>query len=594
MSFEKSFIDRVRESADIIDVVGRSVPLKKAGREFVACCPFHEEKSPSFTVSAQKQFYHCFGCGAHGNAITFLIEYHGLSFPEAVKQLALEAGIAIPIDKSLTAESVLRKAHDESLILVLAKARDIFRNNLRSYQHAVDYIKGRGVVRDTAVQFALGYADKDIAALFPDTPTALLVEAGLLATNDGGEVYDKFRRRVMFPIQNEQGDIVGFGGRTAADEKPKYLNSPESSVFHKGAELYGLNFAKTEIRKSRTAVVLEGYTDVIMMHQHGELRAVAGLGTSVTEIQIARLFRLAETILFCFDGDNAGFKASGRAARMVAQTMTDGKSAQFLTLPMNEDPDSFIRQHGLDGWLALVAKAAIPLSTKLTAMLISERDMSLPEVKAAVAIEASDLINSIKNAPIFRGALKAHFDTVLGFVLTCIPAALPSRARETPSAAALKVVRPARMVETIRQASLEDIGLAPGPDDDATYVRKQSVAPVPNKSANQFYKNFALYCALGGTDFDRFPSVLIDEFSSVITTWFAVAPTERASLDAAINSIQQTHLRVLIREAVTRMRERVNLLGTDELEKERVSLADAIFRDFDLAVRTKRAAALFD
>lgn len=605
MAFDKIFVDRVRESADIIDVVGRSVQLKKTGSEYSACCPFHDEKSPSFTVSAQKQFYHCFGCGAHGNAITFLMEYQGMNFPDAVKQLAGQAGIPIPEETQPTADVLARRAHEASLLAILKKACSVFEGNLPSTPHAIKYLKGRALTGRSAKQFAIGYADKGIASHFADVPTELLVEAGLLVIRENsGEVIDKFRRRIMFPIHNEQGVVIGFGGRTLGNDQPKYLNSPESVVFHKGSELYGLHLAKPEIRKTRTAVVLEGYTDVIMMHQHGETRAVAGLGTSVTETQIMRLFRMADVIVFCFDADKAGRAAADRAARMVAELMLDGKSAQFLTLPGAEDPDSYVQKFGIGGWHELLATAAAPLSTKLTGMLTG-RDMDLPEVRAAVAVDAIELLGAIKKAPMFRSAMKTHFEGVLGFALPvkdsieikAEPAA-SARPVETTPRSVLPAPVSANYSEPEQQSPFDrdeaDIGIAPGPDDMSEYVAGHTPAPLPNKSFDSFYKTFALYLALGGSDIDQFPAQFMDPFAGVIAAWFADAPANSGELDSKVKSTQQADLRVIVREAVMRMRERIEIGGANGLKQEQKALIVAALRDVERIEQAKRAAAIFD
>lgn len=344
------FIDAVLARTDIVELVGTRVPLRKAGKDHKACCPFHEERTPSFTVSADKQFYHCFGCGAHGTAITFLMEYERLGFVEAVTELARRAGLDMPEDGA-----PLRPAGPD-LRPVLVDASRYFQEALRHHPTAArahDYLKGRGVTGAIAKTFHLGYApaawDGLLGALSQyDGKT--LEQAGLVIARDQGGYYDRFRDRVMFPIEDLQGRVIGFGGRVLDRGEPKYLNSPETVLFHKGRELYGLPQAVKTIETEKRAVVVEGYMDVIALAQHGITHAVATLGTATTREHLERLFRLCPEVVFCFDGDRAGRDAAWRALEQALSVLRDGRQVTFLFLPEGEDPDTLVRREGPEGF----------------------------------------------------------------------------------------------------------------------------------------------------------------------------------------------------------------------------------------------------
>lgn len=563
---DRRIIDDVRESADIVDVIGRSVVLKKAGSEYVSCCPFHSEKTPSFTVSPKKQFYHCFGCGAHGDVFDFQHEYQGMPFMEAVSMLAREAGIILPEREKLTHEAQAKKNHDADLMAVLATATNIFHENLRLHEHAVSYMKKRGLIRNTVIQFGLGYADTGILKYFPDIPTNLLIEAGLLTVNaDNGDIYDKFRRRIMFPIHNEHGNVVGFGGRVLGDENPKYLNSPENTVFHKRRELFGLHFAKKEIRKTRTAVIFEGYMDVVTLHQYGEKRAVAALGTSVTEDQISKLFRYADELIFCFDGDNAGRAASDRAARIVSQVMADGKTALFLTLENGSDPDSYVKANGIDAWCALLENDCIPLSVKLTQILVAGRDATLPEVKAALAFESTAMLSGIKRAMVFRDVFARHLATLIGIPIRGFASAEPAPVSALTKSQAGKSFKSSPVVAEI----------------------------APRQGSMIFHKHLALYCALGGKSADV-PDVLMDDFAELIAAWFEVAPADPIERLAKAGAIRHGVLNAVIHGALARLHSRTNVLGLAEQNKEQEGILAAILREFERNNRASKTSALFN
>ena len=341
------FIQTLLSRVDIVEVVDRLVPLKKAGANYVACCPFHGEKTPSFTVSPTKQFYHCFGCGAHGTAIGFLMEYSQKSFPEAVEELARDAGLTVPrVERSGEKERREEAADLTEQLLIAAK---FYRVQLKESQRAIDYLKGRGLTGTIAAHYGIGYAPdawQSLDQAFPDYSDPSLDAAGLVVRGESNKRYDRFRDRVMFPIHDVRGRVVGFGGRVLDRGEPKYLNSPETPVFSKGRELYGLFQARQAIRDAERVVVVEGYMDVVALAQHGVGYAVATLGTSTTAVHVQKLFRLTDSVVFCFDGDNAGRKAAWRALENALPALADGKNAQFLFLPDGEDPDDFVRKRG--------------------------------------------------------------------------------------------------------------------------------------------------------------------------------------------------------------------------------------------------------
>ncbi len=344
------FIDEMLNRVDIVELIDQRVPLKKAGKDYKACCPFHNEKTPSFTVSSEKQFYHCFGCGAGGGALNFLMEYERLDFVEAVQEIAALLGVEVPREQG-SAEPLHQ--HDD-LFAVLEQASQFYKQQLRQHSQAevaTDYLKGRGLSGEIAAEFVLGYAppgwDNLSKTLNPEQQEHAIV-AGLLVRKDNGQLYDRFRDRVMFPIRDGRGRLIGFGGRVIGNDEPKYLNSPETPVFHKGRELYGLHEMRRARVKADTILVVEGYMDVLALVQHGVRNVVATLGTATTREHLERLFRVSNDIIFCFDGDDAGRKAAGKALDESLSLLREGRSAHFLFMPDGEDPDSLIRSQGAD------------------------------------------------------------------------------------------------------------------------------------------------------------------------------------------------------------------------------------------------------
>ena len=414
----QDFIQELLGRTDIAEVVGRSVQLKKAGTNFKGLCPFHSEKSPSFTVSSSKQFYHCFGCGAHGTAIGFLMDHLGLTFPDAVRELASQAGMTVPEapqDPQQAQQAREQRSLKQTLQEVLEQANRFYRDQLRDAKRAVSYLKGRGLSGKVAGHFGLGYAPDDwqgLARVFPNYEADPLVQAGLVvARDDQGETiepgalqgrvvtrrYDRLRDRITFPIRNAQGELIGFGGRILDQGEPKYLNSPETLVFHKGEELYGLFEGRAAIQRQGYALVVEGYLDVIALAQHGVENAVATLGTACTVEHVKKLFRHCGQIVFSFDGDTAGQKAAGRALEAVLPALGDERSAKFLFLPPEHDPDSFVREYGADTFEREVGRAQ-PLSVFLLDTLASGLNLATAEGRAQAIARARPLLGLLPDS----------------------------------------------------------------------------------------------------------------------------------------------------------------------------------------------------
>lgn len=399
----QSFIDDLLNRTDIVDVVSSRVQLKKTGKNYSACCPFHKEKTPSFTVSPDKQFYYCFGCGAGGNALGFIIDYDQMDFPEAVEELAKRHGLEVPHEEA-GRQRQPRQAKDSPLYPILASANEFYRQALKEHQDrqaAVSYLKNRGVSGAIARDYDLGFAPPGWDNLYrhlagDDLQLKTMLEAGLLVENtESGKRYDRFRDRIMFPIKDARGRVIAFGGRILGDGKPKYLNSPETPVFHKIQELYGLYEARQHHRDLQEVIVVEGYMDVIALAQHGLRNAVATLGTATSEDHIKRLFRLVPSILFCFDGDAAGRNAAWRALGSALSQLKDGLRIRFLFLPEGEDPDSLIRHEGSEAFLARMTQHAQPLADYFFDHLIEKTDLSTLEGRAYLATLATPLLNDI-------------------------------------------------------------------------------------------------------------------------------------------------------------------------------------------------------
>ncbi len=399
----QSFIDDLLNRSDIVEVVGSRIQLKKTGKNYSALCPFHKEKTPSFSVSPDKQFYYCFGCGAGGNALGFVMDHDQLDFPQAVEELAKRAGMEVPREDSGRKHKP-RQPVDSPLYPLLAAAADYYRQALKSHptrKAAVEYLKGRGLSGVIARDFGLGFAppgwDNLMKHLGGDAlQQKALIDAGLLIENaENGKRYDRFRDRVMFPIRDSRGRVIAFGGRVLGDDKPKYLNSPETPVFHKGQELYGLYEARQANRDLDEIMVVEGYMDVIALAQQGLRNAVATLGTATSEEHLKRLFRIVPSVLFCFDGDAAGRKAAWRALEATLPNLQDGRRARFLFLPDGEDPDTLVRAEGTDAFRARIQQHSQPLADYFFQQLSDEADPRSLEGKAHLATLAAPLIEKI-------------------------------------------------------------------------------------------------------------------------------------------------------------------------------------------------------
>jgi len=391
----RQFIDDLLARVDIVDVVDEYVPLKKGGKDHKACCPFHNEKTPSFTVSADKQFYHCFGCAAHGSAISFLMEYAHMDFVEAVEDLASRVGLEVPREAGAEerAES-LQPVYD-----ILARANAYFQQQLRQHAEAAraaDYLRSRGLSGEIAAAFGLGFAPPGWDNLLNtigrnDTDRALMSRAGLLVDKGGGGFYDRFRDRITFPILDRRGRTVGFGARVLGDDTPKYLNSPETGVYHKGRELYGLYQARKALGRPARLMVVEGYMDVVALAQHGIRNAVATLGTAATEAHLEQIFRASQDVVFCFDGDDAGRRAAWRALETTLPAMHDGRQAFFMFLPEGQDPDSLVRDQGAAAFESAAAAAA-SLGTFLFDHLVIGVDLGTIDGRSRLAALARPLL----------------------------------------------------------------------------------------------------------------------------------------------------------------------------------------------------------
>ncbi len=402
----ESFIQELLNRIDIVDVVDKSVPLKKAGANYSACCPFHNEKSPSFTVSPTKQFYHCFGCGAHGTAIGFLMEYAGLSFIEAINDLAKNVGMLEQLQRVSQEQSTPASrefdAQNKTIKLglqeTLQQAANYYKAQLKESPRAIEYLKGRGLSGVIAAKFQIGYAPagwQNLQSVFASYENEVLQTAGLVVENEQGKRYDRFRDRIMFPIHDQKSQVIGFGGRVINNEEsPKYYNSPETPLFQKGHELYGLFVARRAIRDAGRVLVVEGYMDVVALAQFGIEYAVAALGTATTPFHITKLMRQTDEIVFCFDGDNAGRTAAWRAAMNALPALTDGLKLRFLFLPKEHDPDSYVREFGKDK-IEAEMQAAMPLSQYIVQHLSEKNQLNSQEDKVQFLNEAEPILRQI-------------------------------------------------------------------------------------------------------------------------------------------------------------------------------------------------------
>lgn len=400
----QSFIDEVLDRTDIVELVDGRVKLKKSGKNYSACCPFHDEKTPSFTVTQEKQFYYCFGCGASGNAIGFVMEYDRLSFPEAVEQLARAAGLEMPRpERTVSARELAKEKDRKTIYTLLQSANEFYQQALRQHpdrKRAVTYLQNRGLSGEITRDFGIGFAapgwDNLLRSLGKEAEDQrLLIESGLLVhQEDRNKIYDRFRDRIMFPIRDVRGRVIGFGGRVLGDEKPKYLNSPESPVFHKGEELYGLYEARQANSQLKRLLVVEGYMDVVALSQFGISYAVATLGTACREEHLNKAFKYSQEVVFCFDGDAAGRKAARRALENSLPTMQDGRQIKFLFLPEGEDPDTLVRRLGAKKFSSLIDHA-VPLEEFFFDALTEELDIRTMEGRARLSKLAAPMLDRL-------------------------------------------------------------------------------------------------------------------------------------------------------------------------------------------------------
>lgn len=413
----ESFIQELLNRVDIVEVIDKSVPLKKAGANYSACCPFHNEKSPSFTVSPAKQFYHCFGCGAHGSALSFLMEYNGLSFVEAIHDLARQIGMIVPQEqRDPNLPPAASKAVLLSLQETLQQAANYYKAELKKSPRAIEYLKARGLSGQVAAKFQVGYAPagwQNLQSVFPQYEAEALETAGLVVQNEQGRRYDRFRDRIMFPIHNQKGEVIGFGGRVInPEDSPKYYNSPETPVFQKGHELYGLFMARRAIRDAGRVLVVEGYMDVVALAQYGIEYAVAALGTATTPFHIAKLMRQTDEIVFSFDGDKAGRTAAWRAVMNALPAIKDGLKLRFLFLPAEHDPDSFVREFGKAAFEAEMEKA-MPLSQYIIQHLSEQNPLASQEDKVQFLNDAEPILKQIQ-APRYAMLLRKKVAEMTG------------------------------------------------------------------------------------------------------------------------------------------------------------------------------------
>ena len=429
----QSFIDELISRVDIVEVIDERVPLKKAGRDYLARCPFHDEKTPSFSVSPSKQFYYCFGCSAHGTAVGFLMDYAHLDFTEAIEELAERVGMEVPRE----APESPQHSDSHAIYEILERASAHFRRELREHERAgaaVDYLRGRGLRGETAQRFGIGYAPPGWDALVSKlgqsvTERAILAQAGLLIDKGAGSFYDRFRSRITFPIRDRRGRTIGFGARALGDETPKYLNSPETPVFHKGQELYGLYEARQANRNLERLFVVEGYMDVVSLAQFGITNAVATLGTAATAEHMVKLFRTTPRVTFCFDGDEAGKRAAWRAAETLLPLLKDGWLAAFMFLRDGHDPDTIVRSKGAEGFLELAGNA-LSLSTFLFEHLLAQTSLDTLDDRARLVELARPLLASIQ-APAFKNLALQQLSQISGLADSELSRLVGERGRVT-------------------------------------------------------------------------------------------------------------------------------------------------------------------
>ena len=441
----ESFINELLNRIDVVDIIDKRVPLKKTGANFVACCPFHQEKTPSFSVSPSKQFYHCFGCGAHGSAISFLIDHDGLNFIDAIHELAKVVGLKVPNQVDEKPEKKKENiVLEDSLIL----AKKYYQARLKTSPEAIKYLKSRGLTGEIAKQFSIGFAPggwNNLNEVFKDYDNDVLIKSGLINKNEKGKRYDRFRNRIMFPIYNAKGQLVGFGGRVI-DEKdsPKYYNSPETSLFQKSYELYGLLAARKSIRDKGYVLVVEGYMDVVSLAQHGISNAVATLGTATTSFHIQKLIRYTSEIIFCFDGDEAGKSAAWRAMQNSLASVTDEVQLKFLFLSEQHDPDSYVRENSKEKFEKL-AKDATPLSEYVVHYLTKKNDLTSQEDRVKFLNSVEPILNNIASLKL-TFLLKKRISELLNLTIDELDKVINVKSKENSKPSSKNIPREATSV----------------------------------------------------------------------------------------------------------------------------------------------------
>lgn len=441
----ESFINELLNRIDVVDIIDKRVPLKKTGANFVACCPFHQEKTPSFSVSPSKQFYHCFGCGAHGSAISFLIDHDGLNFIDAIHELAKVVGLKVPNQVDEKPEKKKENiVLEDSLIL----AKKYYQARLKASPEAIKYLKSRGLTGEIAKQFSIGFAPggwNNLNEVFKDYDNDVLIKSGLINKNEKGKRYDRFRNRIMFPIYNAKGQLVGFGGRVI-DEKdsPKYYNSPETSLFQKSYELYGLLAARKSIRDKGYVLVVEGYMDVVSLAQHGITNAVATLGTATTSFHIQKLIRYTSEIIFCFDGDEAGKSAAWRAMQNSLASVTDEVQLKFLFLSEQHDPDSYVRENSKEKFEKL-AKDATPLSEYVVHYLTKKNDLTSQEDRVKFLNSVEPILNNIASLKL-TFLLKKRISELLNLTIDELDKVINVKSKENTKPSSKNIPREATSV----------------------------------------------------------------------------------------------------------------------------------------------------
>ena len=557
------FIQELLHRIDLVELIDGFVPLKKAGANFAACCPFHSEKSPSFTVSPTKQFYHCFGCGAHGTAISFLMEYSGLGFIDAIKDLAGRAGMQLPEQQGRQQTSGPKLS---SLTEIMADAARYYYEQLKRSEKAIGYLKERGVSGEVAQKFGIGYAPdgwQNLGTVFEDYTIEGLQQAGMVIKNEKGRLYDRFRDRIMFPIMNQKGEIIAFGGRVLREGEPKYLNSPETPLFDKGREVFGLPQARSALREKNTAIVVEGYMDVVALAQHGIGNAVATLGTATTATHVQKLVRQVDRIVYCFDGDSAGKKAAWRALENSLEALPEQKSIGFVFLPEKDDPDSFVRNQGKEAFERMITQA-VPLSEFLLRELSSRCDMTSAEGRAKLVSEAKPLLGRLQT-PLLRLQLVKRLSEASGFSqgeverlcdLRPVARAAPARApQKAPSLLRpllrLLLQKPELAKETPYKSLPENVA-------EARAVKQLCEAILASEVAIPTYN--ALLERLRGSEDE---AALREAAAELMQQPFA-----EEDIDAEFQGVIQKLLEAERKRAFARLQEKVNKLGAAGLSSE--------------------------